>query len=137
MFAWPRSARIPPPGRPMLPEQQLDDRRGADVLDADGVLGPAHRVARAPRCARGPEFSHSASATSQEVSRGNAAELLHQLGRVAAEVALQDLEHAARVLEVEVHLGRQSPSLERDAVRAVRLLARDVAPRRCARSTPA
>ena len=73
--AWPRSAMMPPPGPADVAEQQLEDRRGADVLDADGVLRPADRVDRsravrsrpgvgaqrlgdreelAPRCSRRP-----------------------------------------------------------------------------------
>ena len=44
----------PAAGPPDVAEQQLDDRRGADVLHADGVLGPADRVARSARSARAP-----------------------------------------------------------------------------------
>ena len=98
MEAWPRSARMPPPGRPMLPEQQLEDRRGPDVLHADRVLGPADRVAEGGG-ALAPEFAQSASATLQEQLARHAADLLHHLRRVAREVPLQDLEDAARVLE--------------------------------------
>ena len=47
-----------------------------------------------------PELSHSASATRRNSVARDAADLLDHLGRVAREVALQDLEHAARVLSV-------------------------------------
>ena len=69
------------------------------ICDAGGVLGPADGVDRTRSCARGPEFSISASATSQEVLRRDAADLLDHLRRVAREVALEDLEDAARVLQ--------------------------------------
>ena len=42
--AWPRSAMIAAAGPADVAEQELDDRRGADDLDADGVLRPADRV---------------------------------------------------------------------------------------------
>ena len=40
-------------GAAHVPEQQLDDRGGADDLDADGVLRPADRVGERATCARG------------------------------------------------------------------------------------
>ncbi len=44
MLAWPRSAWMPPPGRPMLPSSSCRMLAAADVLDAVAVLGPADRV---------------------------------------------------------------------------------------------
>ena len=52
--AWPRSARIAAAGPADVAEQELDDRRGTDVLDADRVLRPADRVAERRSSARGP-----------------------------------------------------------------------------------
>ncbi len=115
----------PTAGPPDVAQQQLEDGRGADVLNANGVLGPSHRVDERRRALR-PRVRAQRLRHLPEVGPGDAADPLHDLRGVAVEVALQDLEHAARVLEVEVHLGRQSPR-ERDAVCAVRLLPRDVA----------
>ncbi len=53
---------MPPPGRPDVAQQQLEDRRGADELRAQGVLGPADRVAEAVVRSR-PEFSVTARAS--------------------------------------------------------------------------
>ena len=54
----------------------------------------------------GPELRHKASATARNCSPWHAADLLHQLRRVAAEVALEHLEHAAGVLEGGIGLRR-------------------------------
>ena len=96
-------------------EQQLQDRAGADVLHADAVLGPAHRVdqrggALAAGVAR-PGLGHL-----EERLRGDAADARHHLRGVAGEVPLQDLEDAARVLEGLVALGM---AVHADAVRLV------------------
>ena len=67
-------------------QQQLHDRGGADVLHADGVLRPAHRVARSPTCARGRSCHTAPRPRSRNCVARDAARLLDQLGRVAAEV---------------------------------------------------
>ena len=82
-------------------QQQLDDRTGADVLRADAVLRPSDAVdqrrgalpvrVRRPRLADRPELL-----------RRRAADALDHLRGVAGEVPLEDLEHAARVLQRRV-----------------------------------
>ena len=80
-------------------EQQLDDRGGADVLHAHRVLGPADGVARGRSCARGPS-SRTAPRTPRGTARCETPHVsLDELGGVAGEVPLQQLEDAARVLQ--------------------------------------
>ena len=85
-------------------EEELEDRRRADVLHADRVLRPADRVEKRARalaaasCRTGPRRRAGTGASgTPQIS----ADLR---GRVAGEVALQDLEDAARVLERRVPL---------------------------------
>ena len=64
-------------------EQQLDDRGGADVLDADRVLGPADRVAEGA----GPLAAGVLAERLGDLEEGllrHAADLLDHLRRVAA-----------------------------------------------------
>ena len=84
--ACPRSAMMPPPGRPMLPEQQLEDRAGADHLHAGGVLRPADGVAERGR-ALAARVARSARRRPEEVLGRDAADPLDHLRRVAREVA--------------------------------------------------
>ena len=86
-------------------EQQLDDRGGADVLDAVRVLGPADRVADRARALATRVAAERLGHLDQLLAR-HAADLLHHLGRVGGEVAFEDLEDAAGVLERLVLLGR-------------------------------
>ena len=86
-------------------EQHLDDRRRADVLDADGVLRPADRVGEGRRALAAGVLAERLGDL-EEVGDGAAAGLGDDLGRVARVVALEDLEDAARVLEGRVLLGR-------------------------------
>ena len=118
--AWPRSAMIPPPGRPMLPEQQLEDRRGRGCTARRPCAASSRPRRRTPTCARGPELSHSASATWRNCSRGMPHDSLDHLRRVAREVALEDLEDAARVLERLVGCGRLGRRSFRRGSRGVR-----------------
>ena len=86
-------------------QQGLQDRGGADVLHAHGVLGPAdavnHRGGAVPAGVRGEQL-----ADPRERLRRHAAGLLDDLRGVPREVALEDLEDAARVLEGLGHLRR-------------------------------
>ena len=79
-------------------EQHLQDRRGADVLHADGVLRPADAVDER----RGPVpagvLGDQLADLLEDVLR-DAADPLHHLRRVAREVPLEHLEDAARVLQ--------------------------------------
>ena len=88
----------------MLPEQQLQDAGGADHLHAGGVLRPAQRVddGAGPLAAGvgAQQFRHP-----HQLLRRAAAHLGDDLRRVAGEVALEDLEDAARVLQ-----GRVAPA---------------------------
>src|SRR5436309_2937944 len=91
-------------------EQELEQRAAADHLDAVGVLGPGDRVReRAGPVAAG--ILEQRLGDLDELLFRRAADLLHHFRRVAAEVPLQDLERAARVLEGRVALG--GPRLER------------------------
>ena len=102
---------------PDVPEQELDDRRGADVLHADRVLRPADGVdERARALAAGVVAQRFRDL--EEVLLRTAAQLGDELGRVARVVALHDLEDAARVLQREV-LFRRLGVLEVTAVRTV------------------
>ena len=95
----PAQGHDPAAGPADVAEQQLDDRRGADVLHADRVLGPADRVARTRRCARG-RSSRTAPRRPRGTARcGTPHDLLDHLRRVAADSAAQQLEDAARVLQ--------------------------------------
>ena len=79
-------------------QQRLQDRRRADVLHADSVVRPTHRV---DECA-GPLASRVALqllAHPQELLLRHTAGLLDDLRCVAREVPLEDLEDAGRVLE--------------------------------------
>ena len=108
-------------------EQQLDDRGGADVLHADRVLRPADRVAERRRALAARVVAQRLGHLEELLAR-DAADLLDHLRRVAGEVALEDLEDAARVLQRRVLVGRLAVR-ELAAVRAVRLLARVAAAR--------
>ncbi len=79
-------------------QQQLQDRAGADHLRAGGVLGEADGVAPHRR-ALAPRVLHQLVGDGLEVLRRDAADALDHLRRVAAEVALEDLEDAAGVLQ--------------------------------------
>src|SRR5882724_5657716 len=96
MLAWPRRARIPPPGRPMLPSRSW-------MIDA--VLRPADGV---DEC-RGPVAPGAGAqllGNPEEERSGHPARLLDDLGRVAGVVALQDLVDAVRVLQGRIPVGR-------------------------------
>ena len=80
-------------------QQRLQDRRRADVLDADGVMGPADGVAERPGALADPSCRTAAPATFGEQLGRDAAGLAHHLRRVPGEVPLEDLVHAARVLQ--------------------------------------
>src|SRR5262249_31579898 len=100
-----------------VPEQELDDRRRPDVLDADRVLCPADRVdERRGALAAGVPAKRLGHA--HEVLGRAAADLGDDLGRVPAIVLLQELEDAARVSERRIRL-RRVTVLERATVRAV------------------
>ena len=103
---------------PDVAEQQLDDRRGPDVLHADRVLGPADRVAERGGALAAGVVAQRLGDLVEQLAR-NAADLLHQLGRVAAEVPAQQLEDAARVLRAS---GRCGAARRHRAVGAVGLL---------------
>src|SRR4029453_9829282 len=79
-------------------QQQLDDGAGADVLDTDAVLGPAHRIHQrggaVPAGVLRPGPGHL-----QEPLARHTAHPLDHLRRVAGEVALEDLVDATRVLQ--------------------------------------
>src|SRR5204863_236038 len=79
-------------------EEELDQARGADELHAGGVLGPAHGVHEGARLVAAGVRDERIGDLDEQLLRG-AADLLHQLGRVARVVALEDLEHGARVVE--------------------------------------
>src|SRR6266496_4487421 len=99
--AWPRSARIPPPGRPMLPSRSWRIAAVRMYCTPDSLLCPADRVAeRAGPLASGV-VGQGARHLFQQRPR-HPADLLHRLRGVAGEVALEDLEDTARVGEGQV-----------------------------------
>src|SRR5206468_8469465 len=86
-------------------EQELDDRGRADVLHADGVLRPPHRVdERAGALAAG--IPADLLAEPEELVDCAAARVGGELRRVPGVVTPDDLEHAARVLQRLVPLRR-------------------------------
>ncbi len=117
MLAWPRSAMMPPPGRPMLPSSSLQDRGGADHLRADAVVGPADGVAEGGG-ALAAAVAGQRVGDLRELLGLDAADLLHHLRGVAREVPLEDLEDAARVLQ---RLVAVALPVHRRAAGAVRL----------------
>ena len=91
--------RQDPAARPAhVAQQQLDDRRAADVLHADRVVGPADRVDPG----RGPVptavAGHGLADLEQLLGR-DAADVLDQFRGVAGVVPLEHLEDGARVLQ--------------------------------------
>ena len=101
-------------------QQRLQDRGGADVLHADGVLGPADAVHE-----RGGPLPAGVLRDQPgdlgELLRRDAADFLDELRGVPGEVPLEHLEHAARMLQRRVGVGER---LGRGAAGAVRLAAR-------------
>jgi len=128
MDAWPRSAMIPAARASDVAEQQLEQRGAADDLRAVRVLGPGHRVGERGRLV-GAGGVQQRLGDLQEGLLRTAGDALDQLGRVTREVALDDLEDAARVLERVVAERRRFEQrlhqrLERRAGRQRRLLRR-------------
>ena len=95
----------PAAGTAHVAEQQLDDRCGPDVLDADGVLGPADRVDEGGGALAARVRAERLGDLEEGLLR-HTADLGDLLRRVAAEVALEDLKDAARILESRVGLRR-------------------------------
>ena len=98
MFAWPRSALRPPPGRPMLPEQQLQHRGRVNQLHRVAVMRPAERVhdraGAIRRVGRGDQLGHPG-----EILGRAAADVRDHLRRVARVEPLHHLEDRPRMLE--------------------------------------
>jgi hypothetical protein len=91
--------RDDPAARPTdVPEQLLDDRGRADVLDADRVLRPADGVTERA-CLLAAGVTRECFGHVNEVVDAAPAHIGDELGRVALIVPLQDLEDAARVME--------------------------------------
>src|SRR5205085_3253388 len=79
-------------------EQQLQNRRSANRLDAGRMLRPADRVTDRGRFLATGSAREDVGDFDEALAR-NAARLLDELRRVAREVALQYLKHAARMLQ--------------------------------------
>jgi hypothetical protein len=90
---------------PDVAEQQLQDRRGADRLHAGRVLRPGDGVRERGR-ALAAAVAQQQPGDAQERPLRHAGGALDELRRVAGEVALEDLEDAARVLQGLVELWR-------------------------------
>ena len=91
--------RHDPASRPAdVAEQQLNDRSGADVLHSNRVLGPTDGVDDRAGALPPGVVAHRLGDLEELLGRA-AADLGHQLGCVAAEVSLEDLEDAALVLQ--------------------------------------
>ena len=101
------NGRVPPERHnstarpPDVAEQQLNDRRRPDILHAHRMLGPADRVTESagfvPAGIVAERFRH----LEEQVFR-NTAGRFDDLGRVAGEMPLQDLEHAFRMLQARI-----------------------------------
>ena len=89
---------------PHVAEQRLDDGHGADVLDADGVLGPAHGVHDGAGLALGAGGGIGLVDLQQVLLRG-AGDLGDQPRGVAGVMGFQQLKHAAFVLKRQILLG--------------------------------
>ena len=92
-------------------QQQLQDRRGADVLHADRVLGPADGVDERAGALAARSCAPAPRTPRRNCSCGTPQVSLHHLGGVAGEVPLEHLEDAARVLQRLVALAACSPLL--------------------------
>ncbi len=91
-------------GHAHVAEQELDHGRGADVLRAHRVLGPAQGVQAGQGAVRrgggGDDLAHL-----EEGILGRAADVAHRFRRVAGIVLLEQLQHATGVVQGLVHLG--------------------------------
>ena len=85
-------------GAAHVAHEQLENRGCADELRAACVLGPAHGVAERGRLVA-TRVLHNRLGDVREVFLAHATNLLHNLGGVALEVALEDLEDGTRVLQ--------------------------------------
>ena len=79
-------------------EQQLQQRAGADDLDAVGVLRPGDRIGERSR-PFGARVRQNGLGDLEKSFFGTAGGFLDHLRRVAGEMPLDDLENAARVLQ--------------------------------------
>ena len=112
MEACPRSARMPPPGRPMLPSSSCK-MAAVRMYCTPTVCWVQPTLYTNAVVRSGPELAVSASQTWRERVRRHAADLLDHLRGVAGEVPLQHLEHAPGVLQrlVPVRVGvRRGPA---------------------------
>ena len=98
----------PAAGPAHVAEQELEQGAAADHLRAVGVLGPPDGVGP-PGGPVPPRVLQHRLGHLEERLLGATGYLLHHLGRVPAEVALHYLEHATRVPEGLVALGRRFP----------------------------
>ena len=94
----------PTAGPADVAEQRLQDRGGADDLDAGGVVGPTNGVANGSRALTSGVRAHRRCDRSEgglrHPTRGR-----HHLRGVAAEVPLEELEHTSRVGQGRIRRG--------------------------------
>ena len=91
-----------PPSRPAdVAEDELEDRSRADDLAPHGVHRPAHGVHDGADPVGGPSGAYDVRHR-EELLGGASRDLRDHVGRIAAVVALHQLEDAARVLERHV-----------------------------------
>src|SRR5205823_4274695 len=93
------------PGPAHVARELRQQRTAADDLHAVGMLRPGYRVRERAGAVAARVFEQHLGDL-QELLLRRAADLLYHLRRVAAEVFLQELEHAARMLERRVRLRR-------------------------------
>src|SRR5438270_448186 len=86
----------PPARTSYVPQEELQDGRGADDLDALRVLGPADSVAESRR-PLAPGILADGLGDLEESLLWTTSYTLDHLQGVLGKVALEDLEHAARV----------------------------------------
>jgi len=88
-----------------IAEQELHDRRSANILDADRMVGPADRIGDRAR-SLAPRVDTQCLGDADELLLRCAADALDHLGRVPAKVLLEQLKDAAWMLQRAVDMWR-------------------------------
>ena len=101
MLQWPRSARMPPPGRPGFPKQGLHDAGGANDLHASGVVGPSDGIAKGAGALAAGILRQRINDLEKSFLRA-ARDPFDHVGRVARVMALHDLVNAIGMLKRQI-----------------------------------
>src|SRR5689334_22515266 len=106
MLAWPRSAFMPPPGRPILPSSSW--RMAAVRMSWPPVVCETHGVHDRHDLVGTARLADDAGDL-EELLGGDARDRRHHVRRVARVVLAEQLEHRAGVLQLHVSLGQRHP----------------------------